>query len=113
MCEKKKLCLTNQKPHRTSLEFEEHIKTLENKVACAFGILTKLKYIFPNTTLKLYFAQMHPISLYKYLGWHVSLILTKTLNIAKKALWVISGSHYQAEANWIYRQLESFENKMV
>ena len=49
VCEKK-LCLTNQKPYRTSLEFKEHIKTLENKVACAFGILTKSKYIFPNTT---------------------------------------------------------------
>ena len=42
---------------------------------------------------------------------YLSLILTKTSNIAKKALWVISGSHYQAEANWIYRQLEGFEIK--
>ena len=104
----------NQNPHRTSLEFKELIKTLENKVACAFGILTKLTYILPNTTLlKLYFAHTHSILLYNYLGWYVSLILTKTSNIAKKALWVINGSHYQVEANWIYRQLEDFENKRL
>ena len=96
------------------LEFKQHVKTLENTVARAFGKLTKLKYIFPNTTLlKLYFALMHPILLYNYLGWLVSHILTKTSNIAKKALRVIIGSHYHAEANWIYRQLEGFENKRL
>ena len=67
------------------LEFKEPIKTLEKTVARAFGILTKLKYIFPNTTLlKLYFALIHPILLYNYLGWLVSHIHTKTSNIEKK-----------------------------
>ena len=33
------------------LEFQERIKILENKEGRAVGILTKLRYIFPNTTL--------------------------------------------------------------
>ena len=87
MCVKKKLCLTNQKPHHSSLEFKEHIKTLENKVACAFGILTKLKYIFPKTTLlKLYFAHMHPILLYNYLGGTFPSYLQKLQILQKSTL---------------------------
>jgi len=39
------------------LDFNEHIKVLESKVACAVGILSKLKRVFPpNAMLQFYLA---------------------------------------------------------
>ena len=96
------------------LEFKEHIKTLENNVARAVGILTKLKYIFPNTTLsKLYFALMHPIISYGIIIWGDTYptYLQKLQTLQNEALRVITGSHYQAEANLIYRHLEVLKMK--
>ena len=67
------------------LEFKEHIKTLEKTVARAFGILTKLKYIFPNTTLlNLYFALIHTISLQIIRGGSYPTYLQKLQILQKK-----------------------------
>ena len=93
------------------LEFNEHIKTLENKVARAVGILTKLEYIFP--LLKQNFALMHTIILYGIIIWGGTYptYLQKLQILQNKALRVITGSHYQAEANPIYRQLKVLKVK--
>ena len=101
------------------LEFKEHIKTLENKVASTVGILTKsknFKYIFANTTLlNLYFALNCASSmLYGIIIWGGTYpsYLQKLQTLQNKALRVITGSHYQAEANPIYRQLKVLKKKI-
>ena len=43
------------------LSFQSYIHAIENKVARAVGILSKIRYLFPSSTLLfLYFALIHP-----------------------------------------------------
>ena len=47
------------------LNFGDHIKILENKVARGVGILTKLKHFFPQTILlQIYHTLVHSLLLY-------------------------------------------------
>ena len=46
------------------LEFQEHIKLLESKVARSIGVLSKVKHTLPKTTLlHLYYILVHPLLL--------------------------------------------------
>ena len=48
----------------SKLLFKSHIKQIEVKVAKGVGILSKLRFLFPKSTLLLYYALVHPHLLY-------------------------------------------------
>ena len=88
---------------------------MEN-IARAVEILTKSKYIFPNTTLlNQHLALMHPFILHDIIIWDDMYpeYLQKLQILHNKALRVITGSHFQAEANPIYRQLKVLKKRFV
>ena len=52
------------------LNFKQHIKIMEGKVARSVGILSKLKHFFPqNIMLQLYYALVHPFLSYGIIFW--------------------------------------------
>ena len=53
-----------------SLNFHEHIKTLETKIARSVGILNELKYFSPSSALlKLYYLLIHSYFNYGFVVW--------------------------------------------
>ena len=90
------------------LNFEEHILTLENKIARSVGILSKVRYNFPlKTLLQLYHALIHPLLTYGIVVWGSTYpsYLSKLKTLQNKTMRIISGSHYCDEANPIYKNL--------
>ena len=68
---------------------KNHIKQIEVKVAKDVGILSKLRFLFPKSTLLLlYYALVHPHLLYvrgcTYVGLYLSKIHTKTPTPSKQ-----------------------------
>jgi len=52
------------------LNFKKHLNGIKRKVACAVGIMNRLKFIFPKETLlQLYHALIYPHILYALPVW--------------------------------------------
>ena len=81
------------------LNFQSHIHAIENKVARAVGILSKVRYVFPSSTLPLlYFALIHPHLLFGLVLWGniYSTYLAKLQNLQNKAIRIISNCNYRS-----------------
>ena len=80
------------------LNFQSHIHAIENKVARAVGILSKVRYLFPSSTLLLlYFALIHSHLLFGLVLWGntYSTYLAKLQRLQNKTICIISKCNYQ------------------
>ena len=76
----------------SKLHFQPHINQIEIKVAKAVGILSKLRFLFPKSTLiLLYYALIHPHLLYALPLWGSTFpaYLAKLQRLHNKALRII------------------------
>lgn len=77
------------------LSFQDHISSIEKKVARSVGIITKLRHYVPNTILlKLYFALLHPHLLYGILVWGSTYksYMQKLISLQNKAIRLITNN---------------------
>ena len=91
------------------LNFNFHIKSVENKVARSVGILSKLKHFFPSTSLlKLFYAFIHPRLLYGLSVWGCThkFYLAKLQTLQNKAVKIIGGGKYMNHATPFYSKLK-------
>ena len=90
------------------LNFKSHISNMETKLSRAVGILSKVRYIFPHSTLLLlYFALVHPHILYGLPLWGSTFpsYLTKLQRLQNKAIRIISNSKPTASVTPLYLKL--------
>ena len=82
------------------LNFQCHIHAIENKAARAVGILSKVRCLFPSSTLLLlYFALIHPHLLFGLVLWGNtanSTYLSKLHRLQNKAIRIISNCNYRS-----------------
>ena len=90
------------------LNFNSHIKSVENKVARLVDIVSKLKYFLSSTyLLKIHYAFIHPHLLYGLSIWgstHKS-DLSKLQTLENKAVKIIGGDKYMDLATPFYSKL--------
>ena len=89
------------------LNFGDHIKIIENKVARGVGILSKLKHFLPQTILlQLYHTLVHSLLLYGIIIWGNTFptYMQKLNALKNRAIKAISGTHFRNAVNPIYVQ---------
>ena len=89
--------------------FNGHIKSIQRKVACAVGVIAKLKSYFPKKIfLKLYHAILHSYPLYVLPVWGSTYktYLQKLVSLQNKALKFIAAAQLNASVGPICRELE-------
>ena len=77
------------------LDFKIHIENMVSKLSKSIGILSKLRYVLPSSTLHLlYFSLVHPHLLYGLPLWGstFSSYLAKLQRLQNKAIRIISNS---------------------
>ena len=92
----------------SKLNFKAFIDHVESKIAKSVGILSRLRYLFPSSTLLLlYFSLVQPDLLYEFLLWEstFSSYLTNLQRLQNKALRIISNSSYRASTTPVYHKL--------
>ena len=80
------------------LSFQSYIHAIENKVARAVGILSKVRYLFPSSTLLfLYFALIHLHLLFGLVlrGNTYSTYIAKLPSLQNKAIRIVFNCKYQ------------------
>ena len=76
----------------TKLDFKSHIANIETKISRSVGILSKLRFLFPSSTLLLlYFTLIHPHLLYGLPLWGCTFgsYLKKLQSLQNKAIRII------------------------
>ena len=92
----------------SKLLFKNHIKQIEVKVAKGVGILSKLRFLFPTSTLfLLYYALVHPHLLYALPLWDCTYqkYTQKLQLLQNKAIQVICNSNRFSSVTPLYFQL--------
>ena len=87
------------------LNFHEHIKILEVKIARSVGILNKLKYFLPSSgLLKLYYALIHSHFNYGLAVWGTTYptYLNKLKLLQNKAIRIVTFSHKSTSSKPLY-----------
>ena len=90
------------------LNFHEHIKITETKVARSVGILSKLKYYLPESAmLQLYYSLVHSQLIYGVAVWGNTFpsYLAKLTRLQNKALRLVTSSDWNASAAPLYQKL--------
>ena len=98
------------------INFYEHIKVLECKIARSVEILTKLKTILPKQNLlQLYYALVHSHLTYGISIWGSTYpsYLQKLRKLQKKALKAICNVPYRSPAKPLYTQLNILQIQNV
>ena len=88
------------------LNIGEHIKNIENKVARAVGILSKLNYFLPySAKLQLYYSLVHPHILYGVAIWGntFSTYLANLSRPQNKAIRLVTVSDWKTSVAPLYR----------
>ena len=89
------------------LNFQEHIKILEAKIAQSVGILNKLKYFLPRSVLlKLYYSLIHSHFNYGFVVWGSSYptYLDKLNLLQNKAISIVTSSHMSTNSKPLYNK---------
>ena len=89
------------------LNFKQHIKILEGKVARSVGILSKLKHFFPqNIMLQLYYALVHPFLFYGIIIWGATYptYIKRLRSLQNRAIQAVARCHYREEVKLFYNQ---------
>ena len=92
-----------------NLKFDTHIKSVERKIACAVGILCKLKWYLPqNILLQLYHTLIYPHLLYAIPVWGSTYksYLHYISIFQNKAVKIITGTKPDTSANPSYTNLK-------
>ena len=90
------------------LNFQLHILTLEKRVSRSIGILSKLGFLFPSSTLLLFYhALVHPHLLYRLPIWGSTFktYLDKLQILQNKAIRVITNSDRRSSITPHFRHL--------
>ena len=93
----------------SKLHFQPHISKIEIKVAKAVGILSKLRFLFPKSTLiLLYYALIHPHLLYALPLWGRTFptYLTKLQRLQNKALLIVFNCKQHDSLTPLFHKLE-------
>ena len=88
--------------------FKAFINNVESKIDKSVGILNRLRYLFPSTTLfLLYFSFIQPHLLYGLLAWESTSpsYLTNLQRLQNKALRIIFNSNSRASIILVYCKL--------
>ena len=89
------------------LNFKQHIKILEGKVARSVGILSKLRHFFPqNIMLQLYYALVHPFLSYGIIIWGATYptYIKRLRSLQYRAIRAVARCHYREEVKLFYNQ---------
>ena len=89
------------------LNFKQHIKIMEGKVARFIGILFKLKHFFPqNFMLQLYYALVHPFLSYGIIIWEATYAtyIKRLKSLQNRAIRAVAKCHYRDEVKLFYNQ---------
>ena len=98
------------------INFYDHIKVLECKIARSVGILTKLKTILPKQNLlQLYYTLVHSHLTYRISIWGSTYpsYLHKLQKLQNKALKAIFNAPYRSPAKPLYTQLNILQIRNV
>ena len=90
------------------LNFKQHIKIMEGKVARSVGILSKLKHFFPqNIMLQLYYALVHPFLSYGIIIWGATYptYIKRLKSLQNRAIRAVARFHYRDQVKLFYNQL--------
>ena len=92
----------------TTLNFKPHIIALEKRVSRSVGILSKLQFLFPSSTLLLYYALVHPHLVYGLPIWGSTFetYLSKLQTLQNKAIRIITNSDLRTPITPKYRNLK-------
>ena len=88
-----------------NLTWDNHIKTICNKVSKGIGIIYKIHHLIPPSILiDLYFTLVHPYFQYCNIVWasNSSLSLSKLSKMQKRAMRVITNSKWNAQTAPIF-----------
>ena len=91
------------------LNFQPHLLSLNKRVSRSVGILSKLRYFFPSSTLLLlYHALVLPHLLYGLPIWGSTYesYINKVQVLQNKAIRIITNSHWQSPITPQYRKLK-------
>jgi len=91
------------------LNFQAHLKMIESKIARSIVIISKVRFLFPfSTLLLLYFALIHPQLLFGITLWgnNFAPYLTKLQRQQSKAIRIISKFNRFSSITPQYYQLE-------
>ena len=92
----------------SKLNFQPHLKMIENKLARSVGILSKVRFLFPTSTLLLlYFALIHPHLLFGIVLWGstCSSYQSKLQILQNKAIRIISNCNRRTLITPFYHKL--------
>ena len=92
----------------SKLNFQPHLKMIENKLARSVGILSKVRFLFPTSTLLLlYFALIHPHLLFGIVLWGstCSSYQSKLQISQNKAIRIISNCNRRTSITPFYHKL--------
>ena len=92
----------------TKLDFKSHIANIETKISRSVGILSKLRFLFPSSTLLLlYFTLIHPHLLYGLPLWGCTFgsYLKKLQSLQNKAIRIISNTSRRSSITKQYHNL--------
>ena len=92
----------------SKLNFQPHLKMIENKLARSVGILSKVRFLFPTSTLLLlYFALIHPHLLFGIVLWGstCSSYQSKLQILQNKAIRIISNCNRRISITTFYHKL--------
>ena len=89
------------------LNFKQHIKIMEGKVARSVGILSKLKHFLPqNILLQLYYALVYPFLSYGIIIWGATYptYIKRLKSLQIRAIRAVARCHYRDEVKLFYNQ---------
>ena len=99
------------------LNFSEHVKLIETKVARAVGIVGKLNYYIPQKALlTLYYSLIHPYLLYGLVAWGNTFptYLDRLGKLQNKAIGIIHGSNCNLSTSLLYCKFDVLPfNKLI
>ena len=99
------------------LNFSEHVKLIETKVARAVGILSKLNYQIPQKALlTLYYSLIHPCLLYELVAWSNTFptYLDRLSKLQNKAIRIMHGSNSNLSTSLLYCKFDVMPlNKLI
>src|ERR1700733_13444498 len=89
-----------------SLTWNEHIKTISQKVAKNIGIMSRVAHLLPKQTrLNLYYSLIHPYFTYSNMVWAstYSSRLTRLNSLQRRAMRIIDGTRCSTPANVLFK----------
>ena len=91
------------------LNFKQHIKIMEGKVAGSVGILSKLKYFFSQKImLQLYYTLVHPFLSYGIIIWGTTYptYIKRLKSLQNRAIRAVARCHYRDQVKLFYNQFK-------